>query len=110
MGKTRAASKKAGVTLDSGALLALERGDGRMVALLQQALRSKTRFHVPAGVVGQCWRSGARQAILSRFLKSADVEVEPLDEHLARAAGELCGATGTEDVIDASVVIVARAR
>jgi len=31
-----------------------------------------------------------------------------LDEHLARACGELCGRKGTADVVDASVVIVAR--
>lgn len=32
-----------------------------------------------------------------------------LGHQAARAAGGLCGATGTRDVIDASVVIVARA-
>jgi hypothetical protein len=32
----------------------------------------------------------------------------PLGDRLSRAAGELCGATGTADVIDASVVLVAR--
>ena len=30
------------------------------------------------------------------------------NEQLARACGELCGATDTSDVIDASVVILAR--
>lgn len=36
------------------------------------------------------------------------MNVIPLDEALSRAAGELCGVTGTADVIDASVVLVAR--
>lgn len=112
MGKARAASKASprnqGVTLDAGALIALEKGDGRMIALLQQALKMKRHFHVPAGVVGQVWRRGNRQVTLARFFHSVDVRIEPLDEHLAKACGELCGACGTSDVIDASVVISAR--
>lgn len=32
----------------------------------------------------------------------------PLDEALARTCGELCRATNSQDVIDASVVILAR--
>jgi hypothetical protein len=43
-------------------------------------------------------------------LRSEEVEIIPLDELLARSCGELCGATGTSDVIDASVVILARER
>jgi hypothetical protein len=38
------------------------------------------------------------------------VEIVPLDEHLARSCGELCAAAGASDVIDASVVILARQR
>ena len=37
-----------------------------------------------------------------------EVEIVPLDEQYSRSCGELCGATGTSDVIDASVVILAR--
>jgi hypothetical protein len=35
-------------------------------------------------------------------------DIAPLDEHIARSCGELCGAKGTSDVIDASVVLLAR--
>ena len=45
-----------GVTLDAGALIALDRGDKRMIALLQRALNQGRVFRVPAGVVGQAWR------------------------------------------------------
>ena len=38
------------------------------------------------------------------------VEVEPVDDRRARAAGQPCGVTGTSDIIDASVVPCARAR
>jgi hypothetical protein len=96
------------VTLDTGALIALERGDGRMIALLRAVAAKRGRFRVPAGVVGQAWRDGSRQAVLARFLRSSQVELRPLDGTLARACGELCAATGTADVIDASVIVSAR--
>lgn len=65
---------------------------------------------MPSGVLGQAWRDGRVQVTLGRFLRSEEVEIIPLDEHLARSCGELCGATKTSDIIDASVVIIARGR
>lgn len=110
MGKTRTRSTvKEGLTLDAGALIALDRGDGRMIALLRQALSEGRVFRVPAGVIGQAWRDGHRKAVLARFLRGTEVQLVPLDAQLSRAAGELCGATQTADVIDASVVLTARA-
>ncbi len=109
MGRTRTQTA-AGIVLDTGALIALERGDKRMIALLRQALAEGRAFRVPAGVVGQAWRNGRVQVTLARFLRSAEVEIVPLDEQLARACGELCGAASASDVIDASVVILARER
>lgn len=108
MGKTRARLATPGITLDSGALIALDRGDKRMIALLAQALAQRRTFRIPAGVVGQAWRDGRTQVALARFLLTDEVEIVPLDEQLSRSCGELCGATSTSDVIDASVVIVAR--
>ena len=110
MGKTRAHPTTAGITLDAGALIALDRGDKRMIALLGQALAQRRNFHVPSGVLGQAWRDGRTQVTLARFLRVDEVEIVPLDAQLARSCGELCGATGTSDVIDASVVILARER
>jgi hypothetical protein len=108
MGKTRAQRPQASLTLDTGALIALDRGDGRMIALLQELRKRSGLARVPAGVVGQAWRNGARQALLARFLRSSHAEIVALDGALARACGELCSAAGTTDVIDASVVLVAR--
>lgn len=110
MGKTRAKAKttQAGVTLDAGALIALERGDRRMIALLRELATSNGRCRIPAGVIGQTWRASPRQAILARFLSTREVDIKVLDDGLARACGELCAAAGTSDVIEASVVIVAR--
>ncbi len=109
MGRTRTRSA-AGIVLDTGALIALERGDKRMIALLHRALTQGRSFRVPAGVVGRAWRNGRVQVTLARFLRSEEVEIVPLDEQLASSCGELCRAASASDVIDASVVIVARER
>lgn len=110
MGKTRARASTAGLTLDTGALMALDRGDKRMIALLDLALAQRRALRLPSGVIAQAWRNGRTQVTLARFLRSEEVEIIPLDDQLARACGELCGATGTSDIIDASVVILARER
>jgi hypothetical protein len=99
-----------GVTLDAGALIAFENNDRQVVAVVARAVQRRACIVVPAGVVGQVWRDGRRQVRLARLLGSDVVEVEPLDDARARAAGRLCGVTRTSDVIDASVVLCARAR
>ncbi len=99
-----------GLTLDTGALIAFERNDRKVVTLLLRAIQNDIPVAVPAGVVAQVWRDGKRQVRLVRLLGSSLVDVEALDDHRARAAGQLCGATGTNDIVDASVVVCARAR
>jgi predicted nucleic acid-binding protein len=99
-----------GLTLDAGALIAFERNDRRVVAMLLRALQLGAGLAVPAGVVGQTWRDGRRQARLARLLSSPSLEVEALDDQRARAAGQLCGVSETSDIVDASVVLCAKAR
>ena len=99
-----------GLTLDAGALIGFERNDRRCIALLARALSHAHALVVPAGIIGQVWRDGRRQARLARLLALDEVEIEPLDDLRARAAGQLCGITRTADVIDATVVLCARAR
>jgi hypothetical protein len=109
VGKTRSRTENAlGVTLDAGALIALERGDARMLALLRLVTRRGGKVRVPAGAAAQAWRGGARQVVLGRLLSSPEVESPSLDLAMAKACGELCAASGTSDVVDASVVLVAR--
>jgi hypothetical protein len=96
--------------LDAGALIAVERGDRDTAAVIEVARLDRRTVVVPAGVVGQVWRGGNRQVRLARLLNAHDVVVEPLTDVGARAAGVLCGAAGTTDVIDASVVLSARRR
>jgi len=109
MGKARARTEsEVGVTFDTGALIALERGDSRMLALLQLVARRRGSIRIPAGVAGQAWRGGSRQAVLARLFSSPEVQIPELDLPVARACGELCAAAGSSDVIDASVVLAAR--
>ena len=99
-----------GAVLDAGALVAFERNDRRVVAIVARALLHSDPLVVPAGVVAQVWRDGARQVRLVRLLGSPLVGVVPLDDAAARASGQLCGVSRTSDVVDASVVVIARQR
>jgi len=101
---------RAGLTLDAGALIAFDRHDRAAIALISAALERGLPITIPAGALGQAWRDGRRQARLARLLASVLVTVEPLDDVAARAAGQLCGVTGTSDVIDASVALCAKRR
>ena len=92
------------LVLDAGALIAADRADRRVIALLELA----QEIHVPAGALAQAWRNPARQVRLARIVSSDGVVVHSLDAVSARAAGQLCAATATSDVVDASVVLVAR--
>lgn len=105
MGKARPPTA---IVLDSGALIAFERGDARMRALVREALRTSTRLVIPAGVLGQVWRGSARQVPIHALVKGPTTSVPALDQVLAEAAGVLCGRAGTSDVVDASVALVAR--
>src|SRR6516162_59362 len=77
MGRKRTRTP-AGIVMDAGALIALDRGDKRMIALLHRALAQGRAFRVPAGVVGQAWRDGRVQVTLARFLRSEEVKIIPL--------------------------------
>jgi hypothetical protein len=81
MGKKRIGTQtQIGVTLDTGALIALEKGSGRVIALLQQLVAKKGSVRIPVGVVGQAWRDGARQAVMARLLASSEVSVVSLGD------------------------------
>jgi len=98
-----------GFTLDTGALIALERGEEQVTALLDRALAIPDAvIHIPAGVLAQAFRDGRRQVGLARLLAHRQTTVVPLDAVIARVVGLLLGVRGGEDVIDASVVVCAR--
>ena len=91
------------LTLDTGALIAVDRGDRRTWVLLGAANRKGRVVTVPAPVVGQVWRDGARQARLATVL--AACRIESTTDEMARAAGVLLGQARQSDVVDALVVL-----
>jgi hypothetical protein len=92
----------AGVTYDTGALLAAERDDRAMWALHAGYLIEDVSPMVAAPVLAEAWRSGARQANVARLL--APCTIEPMDDVQARAVGALAGRSGHDDVVDVTVV------
>lgn len=94
--------------LDAGALIALDRGDRDTWALVADLARRGLRPAVPAPVIAQAWRGGARQARLARVLSGT--EQVPVDGVLAHRAGALLAGSRTNDVLDALVALVAADR
>jgi hypothetical protein len=74
---------------------------------LLEARATGARLVIPAGVLGQVWRSPSTQVALASLTKAATTTVVLLDKVMAEAAGMLCGRRKTVDVIDASVVLTA---
>jgi hypothetical protein len=98
------------LTLDAGALIALERGNDRARALLGVLRDRRGTIAVPAGSLAQAWRGSTRQHTLHLLVGADDVAVVPLDAAQALAVGVLLSATGTKDVVDASVIVTATDR
>ena len=96
----------AGLTLDSGAFIAAEKGDRRFWALWKEALHRGVIVTVPAAVVAQVWRGNS--AVIARILQGC--EVEALSEEHAKRIGRLLAVSRTTDVVDASAVVGAAAR
>ena len=96
------------IVYDAGALIALERRNPKMLALTQSLLSHKTSAHVPAAVIAQVWRGSARQHPIGKLLKASAIRVHTLDQSVALRIGRLLGQSGTSDVVDAHVVLLAR--
>ena len=96
-----------GVTYDTGALIAAERGSRELWALHRRLLERGVRPTVPTVALAQAWRGG-RQTQLARLLRGC--RVAPFDERDARATGEALATSRTQDVVDAGVVVSAGAR
>ncbi len=92
------------VVYDSGALIAAERDDRAVWAEHRVQLRWGAVPLTTAPVVAQVSRPG-RQALLRRFLSGCAVVA--LTEDQAHAVGRLLAATGSADVVDAHVALVA---
>ena len=91
----------AGVTLDTGALIAAERNDRRFWIWWKWQTSRGVVATVPSPVVAQAWRS-ARDARIAMVLGGC--REAAMDARAARRTGELCAAARTADIVDAFVV------
>lgn len=98
----------AGLTLDAGGLIALDRDDRRVVVLLARAADIKARVTVPANALAQAIRDPARQVRLARLVRQPTTDVVPLDRVDATSVGRLLQVTRTADIVDAHVVVCAK--
>jgi hypothetical protein len=95
----------AALVFDAGALIALDRGDRTVVALLAVAARHGSEAITSSACIAQVWRDPARQARLTRVL--GGFLERPLDSGQARQCGLLLARAGTSDIADAAVTLLA---
>jgi hypothetical protein len=98
----------AGVTLDAGGLIAVDRNDRHVTVLLARAAETRARVTIPASALAQAVRRPERQVRLARLVRKPTTDVIPLDRVDATSVGRLLAASGTADVVDAHVVVCAR--
>ncbi len=91
-----------GVTYDTGALVAADRGERRTWARHRAVLVRREVPTVPAPVLAQAWRGTPRQAQLARLL--AGCTIEALNDTQAKATGAVAARAKTSDIVDACVV------
>lgn len=90
------------LVLDTGALVAYERGDMAVAETIDGAQRRRERVVTSSACVAQAWRGGGpRQALLARLLEGT--EERGLDAAASRSIGALCGVARSKDVVDAHI-------
>ena len=92
------------VVLDAGALVAIDKRDRHVGAMLHLLQAQGVPLHTSVAVVAQVWRDGRKQALLARVL--AGVKVVGLAPGDERSIGELLAKSGTSDVVDAHVALL----
>src|SRR5258706_14246749 len=90
--------------LDAGSLVAIEKRDRKVGAMLRLLQQQRVPLWTSAAVVAQVWRDGRKQALLAKTL--AGVGVRALGEGDDRAIGELLALARMDDVIDAHIALV----
>jgi sugar/nucleoside kinase (ribokinase family) len=90
--------------LDAGALIAIDRRERTVGAILRLLHRHGVPVVTSAGVVAQVWRNGRQQANLARMLSGMDVV--GFDELPGKKIGELLAVSRTTDIVDAHVALL----
>ena len=94
------------LVLDAGGLIAVDRLDRKVGAILRVAQQEKMSVRTSAAVVAQVWRSGSLQANLARVL--AGIEAAALDSVTGRLVGEVLALSSTADVVHGHLGIIVR--
>ena len=90
--------------IDAGPFIAdAEHLDSRLWAIVKRAAERGEELHTTHPVLAQVWRDRARQVRLAQALRSFDIH--PLDESVS--VGRRLAESGTADVVDAHLVVVA---
>jgi hypothetical protein len=95
----------AGLVLDTGALIAIERNDRGVGALLHESARHGLDAVTSSACVAEAWRDPARQARLTRALTG--MLERSLDPGAARRCGLLLARSRTSQVADAAIALLA---
>lgn len=97
---------KEAITFDTGALIALERGNQRMGKVFVHARAQCIPMFAPADTIAEWWRgrTDVRETILRGLV------VEPLSTRIAKLAGEALAAVKGSTTIDAIVMASAALR
>ena len=106
--KEQAQGGMSGVTFDAGGLVALDRSDRRIIALLARVAEIGASVTIPATALAQAMRRPATQARLSRLVRQPTTRIISLDAPDATSVGILLAASRTTDIVDAHVVICGR--
>jgi predicted nucleic acid-binding protein len=94
------------IILDSGAIIASERNDPTLAAVLKAARKNRTPILVPATVVAETWRGPSTHARAAHLFGSVDGFPE-LNEQSARHVGALLAISNTAAIVDGNVVAIA---
>lgn len=92
------------LVLDAGALIAFERGDQVVRALIEESSLI-AQVTIPTSVLAQVWRGGSKGAVLARLIEASEIDV--LDEGRAKEIGVRLGARSASDITDAHVICCA---
>ena len=90
--------------LDAGVLIAVDKRDRAVGAMLRVLQRDGVPVVTSSAVVAQAWRDPRRQVNLARVLTGVDIAA--LDDIAAKKVGELLRANGTSDLADAHVALL----
>ena len=91
--------------VDAGLLVTFDRGERGARSFLAASVRADEALHTSAPVLAEVWRDGAQQTLLAHIAKSITVHPFAADDYTA--VGQLLARSGTGEVVDAHLVVLA---